>query len=86
MRLGEGIDWMGSLFQPAGELPSHLAASLLEQSPADCRRRAVECRDLATSCCTDDAANILRELAAEFDQRALLLERRRPAPIGSGRY
>ena len=77
---------MGSLLQPGSDLPNRLPASLIDETPADCRRRALECRDLATSCCTDEAAGILRDLAVEFDQRAALLEKRRPAPIGSGRY
>lgn len=77
---------MGSLFQHRERLPKHIAASLLEETTGDCRRRAAECRELAKSCCTEEAAEILSDLAVQYEERATWLGERRSTPIGSGRY
>lgn len=64
---------MNSLFQvQASKTP--FAASLLDESPAECRLRASQCRDLVDSCCTAEAAAILRDRAAELEARATNLE------------
>jgi hypothetical protein len=66
---------MGSLFQADGELTRFRTMSCLGSDSDDFRRRATECRELASTCLTAEAECILAELADELDREAAYLER-----------
>lgn len=65
---------MGSLFKDDGQLGRHRTLSMLEREPQNFRQRAVQCRELAETCLTEDAERILNDLAADLDREAFRLE------------
>ena len=65
---------MGTLFQDDGQLSRFRSLSTLEPNPDDFRHRAAECRDLAATCLTSEAEQILLDLAADLEREARKLE------------
>ena len=60
--------------------------SALERNPQSFRRRAAQCRELAATCLTSDAQQVLVELASDLDREAFKLEDVGSRPIiGGGR-
>jgi hypothetical protein len=71
---------VGTLFQDDGQLSRSRSLSTLKPDPDDFRHRAAECTDLAATCLTSEAQQILLDLAADLEREARKLEQ-----AGSGR-
>lgn len=65
---------MGALFRDEGQLARLKPLPRVRRTPQDIRRRADECRELAGSCLTEEAEQVLRELALDLDREASQLE------------
>ena len=76
---------MGSLFQDDGQFTRLRSLSALGRNPQDFRRRAAECRELAATCLTSDAEQILRDLASDLEREAYKLEQFHCTVAGGGR-
>jgi hypothetical protein len=77
---------MGSLFQDDGQFTRARSLSALGRDPQDFRRRAAECRELAATCITAEAEQILEDLAADLDREAYKLEQTGRKVAGGGRF
>lgn len=65
---------MGALFRDEGQLARLKPLPKVRKTPQDIRRRAEECRELAGTCLTPEAEQVLRELAFDLDREASQLE------------
>jgi hypothetical protein len=74
-----------SLLQPDA-LSNRQKPSVFSHDSRECRRRAQQCRELAKSCLTGEAASVLKEIATDLDHQADHLETKGRNPVGSGRY
>jgi hypothetical protein len=78
---------MSLLFQDGGQLGRQRNLSMLERTPQEFRRRAADCRELAETCLTEEAHQILNDLAADLDCKAKKLEESSDKPVlGGGRF
>jgi hypothetical protein len=76
---------MGALFQDDAQLSRFRSLAIIGKSPQEFRRRAVECRELADTCLTSEAQQVLLDLASGLNEEADKLEARK-ASVGGGRY